>query len=95
MTISNATVVLLDTAKYGCDHHGAVNSINISLKKWSQVIPASKLHVKYIIEVASVWDVMPREAQVMVLKLTVHAAAKLSELFAQELVLLQKASVLD
>nr|XP_042905767.1 neuroligin-1-like [Parasteatoda tepidariorum] len=73
--------VLHDVAKHGCGHRGAVYRAWIRLKRRRLAIPASGFIVDLTIGGA------PSDAVSMVVVMTIHAAAKVVELFVQTLVL--------
>ena len=78
-----ATCVFHDTTKYGCNHHDAVNKIEIRLKTQRHAIPASRFAVEYTTEGAAVCDVASR-----VDELTFHAVANVVKMLVQTLVVL-------
>ena len=77
-----------DAAKYGCDHHDAINKMKIRLKTRRHTIPAFRFVVERTTKVAQVSDAASRVMEAMDAKLAVHAAANVVELFVRALVVL-------
>ena len=82
-----ATYVLCDCAKKGCDHHNAINRIEIRLITRCHATPASRIAVELTIEGAAVSDAASRVAETMVVDLTVHVSTSTFKLFMPTLVL--------
>ena len=86
-----ATCVHNDTSKHECNHHDAVNIIDLRLRTRRHAIPASRFVLEYTIEGAPVCDVASKGTKAVVSELTVHAVANVMELPVNTFVL-QKTS---
>ncbi|GFW26211.1 hypothetical protein TNCV_3397071 [Trichonephila clavipes] len=84
--------VLQDAAKHGCDHLDALDRTRINMKK---CLTIRVIFVHRTIEETPLCDTASRVAAAMVLKLRIHAAANVVELFIQTPAVLQTYPILD
>ena len=71
---------------HGCDHHDAVNRIEIRLKRQRHAISAFRSIAEHTTEGAPVCNAELSVAEAMIAELAVHDAANVVELFVQTFV---------
>ena len=78
--------VLHIVTRYGCDHHNAVNRIEIRLKRRCNAIPTSRFIAEHTIEIAPACNVASSVAEAITAELTAYAPRNVIELNVKTLV---------